>query len=166
MKLTKRTRMKDIAPLLTEERTEELARRCPAVPLRKSLLQMSVGEFVLALEEDFALGLLRERRALVAFGRFRTYMEEMERITKYIKSYEVKPTADERKAAEGVKFPTLGERILIDCVRVYGLHSTAEAERMPITDWLLTVKSEGSAAQYQRRMDEVYRSKQKRGGRK
>lgn len=165
MKITKRTRMRDIAPLLTDERTQELARSCPAVPLRKPLLQMSVGEFVMALEEGFALSLLTERRALVAFGRFRSYLEELELITRYIKSYEVKPTADERKASEGVRFPSLGERILLDCVRVYGLHSTEEAERMPISDWLLVVKNEGSAAQYQRRMDEIYRSRQKGGKR-
>ena len=153
--------MRDISPLLNEERMKELAESVPPVPLKKPLLEMTCGEFIGALDEGFMLSILREKRALIAFGRYREYLSQLEQITAYIKRYEVEQTADEKAASRGVQFPSLGERILIECVKHYHLHSTAEAERLPITDWLLMVKNEGSAAVYQHKLTQIQNRKSK-----
>lgn len=160
MKITAKTRTKDILPLLTEERIKKFAADVPPVPLEKPLLSMTCGEFIEAMDEKFALRLLAEKRALTAFGRYRQYLKELEGITAYLGRYEVPQSADEKAAASGVRFPSMQERILLDCVRFYHLHSTAEAEALPIADWLLVVKSEGSAAQYQHRLNEQQKQKQ------
>lgn len=165
MKIDRRTRMRSIMPLLTEERVQQLAEQVPCVPLDKPLLRMTCGEFIEALEADYPMRYLRERRVFTAFGHFRQYMEEMRSVTNYIKRCEVEQDADEKAAANGVNFPSLGERILVDCVRHFSLHSTAEAERIPLADWLLMLKSDSAAAQYQRNLSKIQSKKHHDTGR-
>ena len=155
--------MRDIEPLLNEERVKELAASVSPIPLRRPLLEMTCGEFIEALDEGYALSFLRKKRVLRAFGLYREYLSQLEQITAYMRRYEVEQTADEKAAARGVDFPTLSERILIECVKHYHLHSTAEAERLPITDWLLMAKSEGSAAVYQHKLTQIQNKKNKNG---
>ena len=152
MKITKKTRTKDIEPLLNDERIRELTESVPAVPLKRPLLKMTCGEFIEALDEAYILRFLREKRALTAFGRCREYLSQLEQITAYIRRFEIEQTADEKAAAKGVSFPSLGERILVECVK-----------RLPLTDWLLIVKSEGSAAKYQHRLSQIQSRKTKNG---
>lgn len=163
MRITKKTRTKDIEPLLNDERIRELTESVPPVPLKRPLLKMTCGEFIEALDEAYVLCFFREKRALTAFGRCREYLSQLEQITAYIRRFEIEQTADEKAAAKGVSFPTLGERILVECVKHYHLHSTAEAERLPLTDWLLVVKAEGSAAKYQHRLSQIQSRKAKNG---
>lgn len=166
MKVTKKTRVGELLPLLNEERMRQLSQEVPAQPLERPLLKMTCGEFIAALDEGYAMSFFgRRERALVAFGRYRQFLTEMEGVTAYIRRYEVEQSGEEKAAAQGVSFPTLQERILLDCVRFYHLHSTMEAERLPIADWLLTVKSEGSAAQYQRKLSKIQQNKTKNGRR-
>lgn len=165
MKVTRRTKMRDLLPLLNEERIRQLVEQIPVKPLDKPLLRMTCGEFIMALDEGYALSLLMgERYAFDAFGKYRQYIEEMQGVTAYLKRYEVESDADEKAAAHGIDFPTMQERILLDCVRHYRLHSTVEAERLPIVDWLLMVKSEGTAAQYQRRLSKIQQNRAKQHG--
>lgn len=160
MKITRKTKMADITAILNEDRVRQLSQQVPAKPLEKPLLKMSCGEFIAAMDEEFAMSFFkREKYAFDAFGKYRQYLDEMQGVTAYLKRYEVEQEADEKAAAQGVDFPSLGERILLDCVRHYNLHSTAEAERMPIVDWLLVVKSDGAAAQYQRRLSKIQQRK-------
>lgn len=164
MKVNRHTKMRDLLPFLNEERVKRLAAEVPAVPLDKPLLRMTCGEFIEALDESYALSYFqRERYAFTAFGKYRQYLEEMQGVTAYLKRYEVEQDADEKAAAQGMDFPSMQERILLDCVRAYHLHATEEAERLPITDWLLVVKSEGAAAQYQRRLAKIQQIKQRNG---
>ncbi len=146
-------------PLLNEERLKELVERVPPVPLKKSLLDMTCGEFIEAMDEGYVLRLLKARRIVKALGRYRQYLSELEIITNYMKRYEVAQTSEEKAAAQGVAFPSIGERILVESVRHYHLHSTAEAEKLPLADWLLCFKDEGSKAQYQHRLSEIQSKK-------
>ncbi len=163
MKVTRHTRMRNLLPLLNEERVKQLLAAIPAKPLDKPLMRMTCGEFIGALDEDYAMHFFKERRAFDAFGKYRQFLDEMEGITAYLKRYEVETNADEKAAARGVDFPTMQERILLDCVRAYSLHSTAEAEALPVADWLIVVKNEGSAALYQRRLNKINEAKMKHG---
>lgn len=151
--------------MLNEERIKQLSEQVPAVVLDKPLLKMSVGEFVQALDEKYALSIINgEEYAFMAFGKYKQYMQELQAITNYIKKYEVETEGDEKAAMQGVEFPSLQERILLDCVRFYHLHSTEESETLPITDWLIVVKSEGAAAQYQRNLSKIQQRRQQTHG--
>lgn len=143
-------------PLLNEERIKELLQKIPARPLDEPLLKLSCGEFIKRLDDKFAMAFfVPDAEVFEAFGKYRQFMQELRDVTDYIKRYEVEQSADEKAAAGGVDFPTLPERILLDCVRFYNLHSTEDAERLPICDWLLVLKSEGSAAQFQRNLSKI-----------
>lgn len=164
MKITRRTKMREILPLLNDERIAMLSDKVAACPLAKPLLSMTCGEFIEALDERYAMSFFgSNERVCVAFGRYKQYIAEMQQVTAYLQRYEVEQEADEKAAANGVDFPSMQERILLDCVRHYNLHSTAEAERLPIADWLLCVKSEGAAAQYQRKLSKIRQNKAKHG---
>lgn len=150
--------------MLNEERIRQLSEQIPAKPLDTPLLKMTCGEFIGALDERYAMSFFApEALAFEAFGKYRQFLDEMQGVTAYLKRYELESTAEEQAASQGVVFPSMQERILLDCVRAYHLHSTEEAERLPIADWLLVVKSEGSSAQYQRRLSKINQKRQQHG---
>ena len=65
---------------------------------------------------------------------------------------------------QGVDFPNAVERMLLDCVKFFHLHSFDEAERLKVAEWLLVAKEEASAANYERNRAAI--ASKKGGGRK
>lgn len=168
MKITKRTRVKDILPLLTEKRMEYLLRDIPEYPLDKSILSMTIGEFseILLDEQAYILTLLNPReRAWKAFGRLRTFKKEMEEVSNFMKKYEIKQTEDEKRASTNVEFPDFIAKMLITVVQFFNLHSFKEAESIPLADYLVILQEQSSAVKYQRNysriMEDQYKSKTK-----
>ena len=158
MKINKHTLTKRVLPLLNEERLGQILEGVPARPLKKSLFVMSVGEFIEATDEAFVVGLLAKRRAFEAFGMLKTYRDEQKKIADYLKRYETKPSSDEESASAGIEFPTMQENMLMECVEFYHLRSTAEAERLPLSDYLLMKKYKGASALFQRRHQDIITS--------
>lgn len=163
MQINKHTKTKSVLPLLTKETLEDLLAKVPAVPLRKPLLQMTVGEFADILEDEtlYIANILNCRRALKAFGRLKQFRTELEQIQKFMKMYDHTPSQEEKAAEKGVRFPSFGQRILIDCVRFFGLKSFKEAEKTPVSEWLTIFQSEASAVLYQRNYNKIMENKQK-----
>lgn len=160
MKITSDTKVAEVLPLLNEERFSLIVDAVEPYLLPKPLTAMTCAEFIEALDEKYAMRFLeRSERVVVAFGRYKEFLKQMQDITTYLKQYEVEQDADEKAAAQGVKFPSMQERILLDCIRFYHLHSPDEAERLPVAAWLLCVKSEGTAAQYQRKLSKIRQNK-------
>lgn len=137
--------------------------KVPAVPLRKPLLQMTVGEFADILEDEtqYIGNILAARKALKAFGRLKQFRTELEMVQKFMKLYDHQPTQEEKAAENGVVFPSFGQRMLIDCVKFFGLHSFKEAEKVPVAEWLTIFQSEASAVLYQRNYNKIMENKQK-----
>lgn len=163
MIINRKTKTKHVLPLLTKETLEDLLAKIPAVPLRKPLLQMTVGEFADILEDEtqYIANILGCRRALKAFGRLKQFRTELEQIQKFMKLYDHQPTQEEKAAERGVRFPSFGQRMLIDCVKFFGLHSFKEAEKTPVSEWLTIFQSEASAVLYQRNYNKIMENKQK-----
>ena len=163
MKIDKHTKTKQILPLLTKETMEELLQKVPPVPLKKPLLKMTVGEFAGILEDEtqYIANILDCRRALKAFGRLKQFRIELEVIQKFMKMYNHTPSQEEKAAENGVVFPSFGQRMLIDCVKFFGLHSFKEAEKVPVSEWLTIFQSEASAVLYQRNYNKIMENKQK-----
>lgn len=83
----------------------------------------------------------------------------VEVLLKLIQRWQPKPSADQKAAAEGVEFPSLAETILLETVEAYHLHSTEEAERLPVGDWLIYHKQQSASAMYQANYDAQQRRK-------
>lgn len=163
MRIDKHTKTKRILPLLTKETLEDLLAKVPAMPLRKPLLQMTVGEFADILEDEtqYIANILAARKAFKAFGRLKQFRIELEQIQKFMKLYDHTPSQEEKAAEKGVRFPSFGQRMLIDCVKFFGLHSFKEAEKVPLSEWLTVFQSEASSVLYQRNYQRIMEQKQK-----
>lgn len=163
MRITNKTLTRDVIPLLTQDTLKELLEKVPAMPLKKPVLAMTVGEFgeIVEDEDAFVAKLLKHRKALKAFGRLKQYKQEMEAIAKFFKLYDVRRTADESNAAKGIVFPNLAQRMLIDCVRWFHLNSTEEAEKVKLSEWLTLWQDEAANMLYQRQYMNIMDAKNK-----
>lgn len=163
MKITKRTKTKDVLPLLTQDTLKELLEKVPAVPLDKPLITLTVGEFgeIVEDEEPYIVKLLSHRKALKAFGLLKQYKQEMESLAKFFKLYDVRRTADESNAAVGIKFPNLAQRMLIDCVKWFHLNSMEDAEKVKLSAWLTMWQDEAANMLYQRNYQKLLEQKHK-----
>jgi len=163
MKITKRTKTKDILPLLTQATLKELLEKVPAVPLKKPVLAMSIGEFgeIVEDEEIYIAKLLKHRKALKAFGRLKQYKQEMEALAKFFKLYETKKSQEETAAAKGIIFPNLAQRMLIDCVGWFHLNNTEAAEKIKVSEWLTLWQDEAANMLYQRQYMNIMDAKNK-----
>lgn len=163
MRITNKTLTRDILPLLTQATLKELLEKVPAVPLKKTVLAMSIGEFgeIVEDEDAFVAKLLKHRKALKAFGLLKQYKQEMEALAKFFKLYDVRRTADESNAAKGITFPNLGQRMLIDCVKWFHLNSMEDAEKVKVSDWLTFWMDEAANMLYQRNYQKILEQKNK-----
>ena len=163
MQITNKTLTRDILPLLTQDTLKELLEKVPAMPLKKPVLAMTVGEFVEIVEDEdaFVANLIKHRKALKAFGLLKQYKQEMEALAKFFKLYDVRRTADESNAAKGITFPNLGQRMLIDCVKWFHLNSMEDAEKVKLSAWLTMWQDEAANMLYQRQYMNIMDAKNK-----
>lgn len=164
MKISRHTRTKNILPLLDEERLKTLLDAIPAYPLKKSVMSMTIREFseILADEETFMKKILSHRKALIAFGRLKSYREQITGVSKFLQMYNYKKSQDEEQAARNIVFPDFSIRMMADCVRFFHLKSFDEAEKCKVSDWLTIFQIEGSQNLFQRRFNDIINEKQKR----
>lgn len=164
MKITKNTRTRDLLPLLTKDNLEQVLEQVPEQPLEKPLLSMSVAEFgeIVSDEEDWLLELARKnRRALDFLGKLKRFQAEMNGISSFLKRFECTQTNEEKSAASGVLFPTLPQRMLLECCEFFHLHSFEDAEKCKVSDWLLVFQNNASSVLYQRNYSKIIESKNK-----
>ena len=163
MRITNKTLTRDILPLLTKDTLKELLEKVPAMPLKKPVLAMTVGEFgeIVEDEDAFVAKLLKHRKALKAFGRLKQYKQEMEAIAKFFKLYDYQKTQEETRAATNIKFPSFGQRMIIDVVKWFGLHSTREAEKITVGEWITFWMDEAANMLYQRNYQKLLEQKNK-----
>ena len=165
MQITKRTRLKELLPLLVEkERVDTLLDQVEPYPLEKKVLSMTIGEFteIVMDEESFLRKLMQPReRAFIALGRVKQYRTEMKQVMDYIKKFQIKQTADERQAAIGVDFPDLCARMLLTVTEFFHLKSFDEAEKVAIADWIMILRDQSTAIQYQRNYQRLMEMKNK-----
>ena len=153
MKIIRRTKVKDLLPLLTEQRMELLLRDMPEYPLDKSILSMTIGEFaeILIDEQAYMMKILNPReRAYIAFGRLKAFRREMEEVSKIFEKMQVKQSPLEKRASIGVNFVPFIGNLLLTAVRAFHLHSMKEAELIPLSDIIIVMQDEHASVQYQR----------------
>lgn len=165
MRVTRRTKWRDIAPLINNTNFDTIIERTPERRLKKNVLDLTCGEFVGLLENDNqALNKVvgNPKRALVMLGRMKAMRRQMKEITDYITANDYQQDGVTQKAAAGVKFPTPSERILLDVQQRYFLKSLTEAEKAPLTDYLLMVREQTSRAKFEHNINVIQQRKYKK----
>lgn len=164
MKITKKTKTRDILPLLTKERLEDLLEQVEPVPLEKTLLSMSIYEFndVINDEETLLLNLIKGNKyALQFLGKLKSFRTQIDGLNSFFKRIEVKQSSEESSAARGVLFPDIIQKMLLTCCRFFHLKSFEEAEQCKVSDYMLIYQSEAANAIYQRNYNKIMEQKQK-----
>lgn len=154
MKITKRTKLREVIPLLiNKERTDLLLEQVEEYPLKKDVLSMTVGEFSeIMLEEDKYIATILDprERAYKALGRLKNYKRQMDQLMKWMKKFQIKQSADEKQASIGIDFPDMCSRMLLTVTEFFHLGSFKEAESVPLSDYLLILQDQSTGIQYQR----------------
>ena len=164
MRITKKTKTKDILPLLTAKRLDELLELVPECD-NKSIFSMTIGEFgnFINDEESFISDFLaKEKNALKAFGTIKAWRNQMKSLTTFMKKFEIPKTSEEANAANGILFPDFVMRMLLTCANFFNLKNLKEAESIPVSDWLAVFQDEASRAQYQAKYNKLIEQKNKR----
>lgn len=165
MQITRRTKLKELLPLLADkERIDSVLEHIDEYPLKKDVISMTVGEFseIVLEEEKFISSLMRpNERAYVALGRVKSYQRQMKQLMSWMKKFNVKQTADEKQAAIGIDFPDMCSRMLISVTEFFHLKSFKDAESVPLADYLLILQEQSTAIQYQRNYSRLMELKNK-----
>lgn len=169
MRITKKTRTKDILPLLTKERLEDLLEQVEPIPLDKSVLSMTITEFndVLNDDETLILNLIKENKhALQFLGKLKSFRNQMQSLNSFFKKLEIKQSPEENAAARGVLFPDMIQKMLLTCCSFFHLKSFEEAEKCKVSDYMLIYQNEAASALYQRNYNKIMEQKQKNKSKK
>ena len=165
MKITYKTKTKDVLPLLmfNPEKMEWLIEQVPEVDY-KSVTSMTVAEFADLTEDEAAYiekHILSEKRALNAFGKLKSLKRQMDELSKYLKLLSVEQTPDEKAAQRGVKSPTFIQNMMIDLVEFFGLSSFDEAEKRTVAEWIMIFQQKAAEAKVQRNLSKIWEQKNK-----
>lgn len=169
MRITKKTRTKDILPLLTKERLEDLLEQVEPIPLDKSVLSMTITEFndVLNDDETLILNLIKENKHVLQFlGKLKSFRNQMQSLNSFFKKLEIKQSPEESAAARGVLFPDMIQKMLLTCCSFFHLKSFEEAEKCKVSDYMLIYQNEAASALYQRNYNKIMEQKQKNKSKK
>lgn len=162
--ITTKTKTREILPFLTTNNIREVCKQVDAIPIDPSLPEMTLEEFdeLISSPEKYVMKLARKhRRALRFLGACRDMFNQLEGFSKFVKSFEVQQTAEEKQAANGVPFPSFGNSMLTTVIEFYHLHSVEEAAKMKVKEWMLAFEHSASNAMYSRRYSDIARKNAK-----
>lgn len=165
MTITRETKTRYLLNILNGEQVRYVLDNIPPQPLEVPLLAMTVNDW-LAMTTNAEAAVAKftaEPLAYLAFGRLRQWRLENEKLQRYLKRYELQQTAEEQQASVGVPFPTPTERVITTLVKYYRLHSTAEAGRLTVADYITAYKDLMSEAIYQRKLTNIQAKKYSHG---
>ena len=165
MDITRETTIGDAAPFLEEEHLKQLIDdpRVASV-MAVSVFDMTVGEFLEALEPEYAIQKFfwnPEDNLLEAIGKLKNFRQQMDDVQKILQLNEPKLSSEETQAQAGVVFPTYQESMLCDCIEWFHLRSMDEAEALPFSDYLVMKRKKGAEALYERNLNKIYTQKAK-----
>lgn len=161
MVIDEKTLTMTVLPYMSKEQFNELVEKCDEVPLDKPLLDMTCGEFIQSMEDDFLNEIFKEPYLYDAIGKYKRYKAEMEQIDQYLKLNEFKLSSEEERAQMGINFPSFPERILLTVTEFFHLHSFKEAEKIPFTNYLVVVNSKNADAKFERQYQKIIDQKNK-----
>lgn len=162
MLINKRTKWRDIAPLINKTNFDTILERTPERATKKAVLDLTIGEFIGLLENDSHIArkvVGSPKRALKMLGRLKSLKRQMAEIEQFLKANDYPQDSLTQRAAAGVQWPTPQERMLLDTQQRYGLKSLNEAEKAPLTDYLLMVRDTTSRAKFENNLNQLQKRK-------
>lgn len=166
MKVTRRTRTKDLLFFINEENFENFLELVPSVPFaKKNLIEFTIKEFseIIIDEKKYCEKLLlSSRKALVSFGKLKDFRQQMKAITKHIEKFNIRQNADEFAAANGIPFPSSSQRMLLTVCKFFCCKSFEDAEQHTIAEYLLILQDTSTDIMYQKNYSRIINNKQKR----
>lgn len=177
MKITNKTKVKEILPLLSykEDRILRMVEQVPEYPVYRrklfhkkelfSILSMTVGEFIEFSKnhDKFILKLLRpNKKAYIALGQIKYVINQLKKVEKLFKNFEIKQSKLEVEAAKGINFPNTEVRMLLTLVQFFHLNSFADAEKLPVSAYFTIIWDQYSSALYQRNYQRISEQEQKK----
>lgn len=164
MLITKKTKTKDLLPLLNEERFNRIMDAIDEYPLDKQLVEFTIGEFIDALDDDYTMRFFKEKRAYKAFGKLKSFKNQLEGITKFLKQNDIEPNKEQKSAAQGVNFLSFEENMLYTAAEFFHLKSFDDAEKVKLSNYLLIHKKTSSEAKFQYNYNRIIDMKSKKNG--
>lgn len=164
MVITKKTKTKDLVPFLNEERFNMVLDAVEEYPLPKDLICMTIGEFIDALDDSYTIRFFKERRAYKAFGKLKSFKNQLEGITKFLKQNDIEPNKEQKSASQGVNFLSFEENMLYTAAEFFHLKSFDEAEKVKLSNYLLIHKKTSSEAKFQHNYNRIIDMKSKKNG--
>lgn len=161
MVISENTLTMTVLPYMSKEQFDELVEKCEEVPLDKPILEMTCGEFIQSMEDDFLNEIFKETYLYDAIGKYKSYKAQMEQIDTYLKLNEFKLSSEEERAQIGINFPSFPERILMTVTEFFHLHSFKEAEKIPFTNYLVITNSKNADAKFERQFQKIMEQKNK-----
>lgn len=164
IEITDKTRTRDILPFLTTSNITEVCKQVDVVPIDPPIPEMTVDDFneLLSSPENYMMKLAKKHRGALQFlGACRDMFDQLEGFTKFIKRFEVKQSAEEKQAANGVPFPSFGNYMVSTLVKFYNLHGVDEAANKRVKEFMLAFEVESSNAMFSRRYSEITAKKAK-----
>lgn len=101
----------------------------------------------------------QEVNTVAAVRKCKAIAEGLQRLAETLKRWDTEPNEEQKRAAKGVEFPTLWQSMLLDTVEFYSLHSTKEAEALPLADWLMVRQAKCAERKFQSNYDIIVRKK-------
>ena len=135
-----------------------------ADPVPFNVYDLTVGEFLPMILDNGNIVEYAVRHAdttAEAASITKGIIQALEVLFNTLKRWEADTDDLQERAAKGVEFPTFAECVLLDCVEWYGLHSTAEAEKLPVADWFLMKKRHAAQSKFQHNYETLIKKKTK-----
>ena len=163
MQITDKTTVGEALPYIRAEHFEKLLEKCDPMPLVSPIIGMTVGEFIECLNEDYYKTFFNDYDELivVAIGRIKQFNKEVEEITKVLQLNDITESNEEKAAKKGIIWPTFQESMLCNCVDWFHLHSLDEAEKIPLSNYLIYNRKVRAESKYERQLNQIYANKNK-----
>lgn len=129
-----------------------------------SLISLTVGEVLQMLTDDNYMHEWLCERCETVDGYLRglkSLQTDVISLEKLLKSWQ-KPMKDVEERAYSITEPKVSfvESIITDCVEWYHLHSTAEAQRLAFSDWLVMAKKRAAKTNYEHNLQKLTEKRQ------
>jgi len=169
MVITKKTKLSECAPFLTEADLNAIADKVPDEYLSRydSILSGTIGNFIRLMtgdQEFFKDYFFKENINITVYeyaARLKHLKQEIDKIIKYLNSLSVEQTPEEKLAAKGVSFPKFEENMLVYCQQKFFLKSFRDTENVLLSDFILHKKYDLANVKYERNMRMINDKKNK-----
>lgn len=159
MKITKHTKLSDCSFVIDQKVINEIELKISDEYIKdfNSIINNTVGDFIRLLsgDESHLRGIIKVDKNTTVYeycAKSKHLKKELEKITKYLNSFTIPQSEEEKQAIKGVLFPSFEENMLIFCQQKFFLKSMKDAEGILLCDFLVHKKSDFANIKYEKNL--------------